>query len=265
MYKLGKRWLISLALLILISIGLAACGGSTPTSTPQPTSTTAAAASSTTPAVAGATDSTAASGGGAGGGSGANSADASLLQQAASDMKALKSYHIDITVAASGQNITMAADVDAANNKLKMDTKTPSQSISVIAIGSDVYLSTDGGKTFTPSAASGQLTQPIGSFLHMWDNFNANTATTMTNALKEGNPSSEQIDGVDTKHLSIDSAALGAASGGAQGTVDLWISTDSNPTIRQMKAATTTAGQTTTATIKWNKFNEDPGIKAPTK
>ena len=305
MFKLGKRIIsIALLLMISVSLA-ACGGSATPTPAPTSTTAAAAVPSATTAAMAAPTDTTAAmavtsttamaaptdtaaamgvtsstlpltatasisssSGSGSGGaasGGAASSDDLNLLQQAVGDMKALKSYHMDIATGSAAQSVTMGADVDVANNKLKMDTSAAGQNISIVAIGSDVYMSTDGGKTYFQSPSSGQLTQSLSSFVHMWDKYNASTATTMTNALKEGVPASEQIDGIDTKHFIVDSAAFNGAAGNSQGTVELWISTDSSPTIRQLKASSTTAGNTTNVTVKWSKFNEDLNITAPAK
>ncbi|HMA36577.1 MAG TPA: hypothetical protein VKY74_19130 [Chloroflexia bacterium] len=306
MNLLGKRRVAGLVLsLMIMSSSLVACGGSTAAPTavpPAPTNTTAPAAAAPTnttapaaaaptnttapaaaaptdtpapaaaaptdtpaPAAAAPTDTPAAGGNGGGGASG----DAALFQQAVNGMKALKSYHMDITTDAGGQNVAMAADVDVANKKLRMDTSTGGQKISIIVIGTDAWMSMDGGKTYTANPAGAQMTQSLDGFINMWNTATLPTPTgSGTNGLKAGTPPSEQIDGVDTQHFTIDSKDFGggaSGSGGAGGTVDLWVSSGANPGIRQMKTATTGAGQSSSVTIKWSKFDEDLGITAPPK
>jgi len=56
-----------------------------------------------------------------------------------------------------------------------------------------------------------------------------------------------------------------AMGGATAGSAEMWISTGAKPTIRQMKSTVTTSGQTAKSTIKWSKLDEDLGIKDPTK
>ena len=46
-----------------------------------------------------------------------------------------------------------------------------SQNISVVTIGSDSYLSMDGGTTFTKSDAASSPAAGLASFTKMWDSF----------------------------------------------------------------------------------------------
>jgi hypothetical protein len=45
--------------------------------------------------------------------------------------------------------------------------------------------------------------------------------------------------------------------------VDIWISTEGTPYIRQMEIDATSNGQATKGTMRWLNFNEDFDITAP--
>ena len=293
-----QRRIAGVTLGLLMSVGLAACGGDTatvvPTAVPTsvavatdttapaaatattapaaptattamaaaPTATTAMAAPTDTALVAAPTATTAASTGDNGGT--IATGNAGLLQQAAAGMRDLKSYRMDITSEVGGQKSQITADVDVASKSLKMTSVASGYSTVIIVIGDQSWVSADGGKTYTASPGGAAMTQSLDGFINMWKDANmTGTATTDANAgIKEGSPATEQIDGTDTKHLIVDNSAFSGASGGS---AEMWITTGANATIRQMKSSVTTSGQTANSTIKWSKLNEDLGIKDPTK
>ncbi len=228
---------------------------------PAATATTAMVAPTDTVAMAAPTATTAAAGNGGGGGVTA-SGNAGLLQQATAGMRDLKSYRMEITSEVGGQKSQTTADIDVANKGLKMTSVAAGYSTVVIVIGDKSWVSADGGKTYTASPGGAAMAQSMAGFTNMWQTTGTSATATTDAGIKEGSPATEQIDGTDTKHLVVDNSAFGAATAGS---AEMWIATGANPTIRQMKSTVTTAGQTAKSTIKWSKFNEDLGIKPPTK
>jgi LppX_LprAFG lipoprotein len=201
------------------------------------------------------------SGGGGGGTTSMSNAD--LLKAAAANMKAAKSYHLDISGTAAGQAISMNGDIDVAGNKSSLAMSAAGQNISVVTIISDTYLSIDGGKTFTKSSDNSVTS----GFTKMWDSFNPADIDKSASALKDASPPNDTIDGANTKHITAnaqDISSLSSTAGSAMtGTVDIWVSTDANPTVRQMKLNGTSSGQSIDFTAKWSNFNSVPAITAP--
>ncbi len=303
----GQRRIAGLALGLLVSMSLAACGGDAATSTAvpaavptattvaaAPTDTTASAAPTATAAMVAPTATTApaaptdtamvaptattapaaptdtamsaaptattATSGGTGGVP--LSGDAGLLQQAVAGMRDLKSYHMDIASEVGGQKTQTGVDVDVANKGVKMTSTVGAYSSVVLVIGDKSWISADGGKTYTVSPTGASMGSAFDGFINMWKNSSMGGAGTPIPDIKAGTPATEQIDGTDTKHLTLDSKAFSGTTGG---TVDMWVTTGAQPRIRQMKSAVTASGQAVTSTIKWSKFDEDLGIKAPAK
>jgi hypothetical protein len=195
--------------------------------------------------------------------------NADLLKEAAANMKAAKSYTLNADVMQGDQAVKMNGQIDVANKNTKMDMEVSGQKISVVNVGNDVYLSTDGGTTFVNAGAAGaSVTAGFSAFTSMWDSFKPEDVDKAKDALKDGSPATEKINGVDCKHITAnakDLSVLGSSgTGGAtEGTVDLWISTDATPYIRQMKIDGTSDGQPIKGTFVWDKFNENFDIKAP--
>ena len=67
----------------------------------------------------------------------------------------------------------MAGDVDIANNKSRLDMSAAGQNISVVTIGSETYVSMDGGTTFIKSDSGASITSGLDTFIRMWDSFQA--------------------------------------------------------------------------------------------
>lgn len=206
--------------------------------------------------------------GGDSGGGGKSNAD--LLKEAAANMKAAKSYAMTADSASAGQSVKINGMIDIANNSTKLDIDASGQKVSVITIGSDVYLSTDGGTTYTNAGAAGSsVTEGFSSFTKMWDTFQADQVDKVKDALKDGSPATEKIDGVDCRHITgnaKDLSALSNLSGNpsasTDGTLELWVSID-KPYVRQMKIDGTSGGQPVKGTLTWSKFDEKFDIKAP--
>jgi len=203
-------------------------------------------------------------GGDSGGGTTKSNAD--LMKEAAANMKAAKSYTLNADVTQADQAVKMNGQIDVANKNTKLDMDAMGQKVSVITVGDKVFLSMDGGTTFTDAGAAGSsVTEGFGAFTNMWDSFQADQIDKAKDALKDGSPATEKINGVDTKHITVDAKDLPVlgAGGTESGTLDLWISTDATPYIRQMKIDGTSGGQPIKGTFMWDKFNENFDIKAP--
>lgn len=239
MINSSKYRFLSLAVIAVMSIVLAACGGDS----------------------------------GSGGGGAASMSNADLLKTAATNMKALKSYSINANINSAGQAITMKGDIDIANKNSKLDMGFAGTNISVVSVVSDTYISSDGGKTFTKADATtgASVTAGADAFSKLWNNFNPADVDKAASALKDGNPATEPIDGTATKHItgnaqdlsSLSNAGSAGSSSTMTGTVEIWISTDATPTVRQMKISGTSSGQQLDATIKWSNINSVPAITAP--
>jgi len=204
--------------------------------------------------------------GGDSGGGGTTKSNADLLKEAAANMKAAKSYTLNADVDQAGQAVKMNGQIDVGNKNMKLDIDSAGQKISMISIGDKVFLSMDGGTTYTDAGDSGAgMVSGFSAFTNMWDSFQADQIDKAKDALKDGNPATEKINGVDTKHITANAKDLSVIGGGTgeEGTLDLWVSTDAKPYIRQMKIDATSNGQPIKGTFVWDKFNENFDIKAP--
>ncbi len=230
----SKYRFLSLVVIAVMSIALAACGGDSGNNT-------------------------------TGGGGGATTmSNADLLKAAAANMKAAKSYHIDVNGTASGSAIVLGGDIDVANNNSNLNITAQGQNVQVISVGSTSYLSTDSGKTFTNAGSAGaSITSGMSQFTGMWNSFNSADVDKSASALKDGSPASETINGTNCHHMTAstkDLASLGSSGATGDGTVDLWAANDGS-SICQMKVLTT--DKATDVTFKWSKFNSVPAITAP--
>jgi hypothetical protein len=198
----------------------------------------------------------------------AGPSNADLLKQAVTNMKAAKTYTLDVNFNQAGQSFKLSGQVDVANSGSRVDIDAAGQKASLITIGSAVYLSTDGGTTFANEGAQGSgITQGFTGFLQMWNNFQPDQVDKHKDELVNGTPAAEKINGVDTKHIKGNAQDLSTASNSSadsttQGTIEFWISTGT-PYVRQMKIDGTTAGQAVQGTYIWDKFNEPLNIQAP--
>lgn len=201
------------------------------------------------------------------GGETAGKSNADLLKEGAANMKTAKSYHLDADITQGDTAVKMNGDIDTANKNSMLAMSAAGQNVNMIAVGADNYMSIDGGKTYSKgdaSAASG-----MSSFTGMWDSFKPEDVDKAKNSLKDGSPATETIGGVATKHITANAKELsalgsgGSSSSSTDGTIDLWISTDAKPYIRQMKIDGTSDGKPLKATIMWTKFDEKFDIKAP--
>jgi hypothetical protein len=204
-----------------------------------------------------------------GGGEAASKSNADLLKDAVANMKAAKTYHMDADLMSQGQTVTLNGDVDLATNNVKLSMNAAGQAVDIVKVGSDTYQSMDGGKTYTKGSAD--AVPDLSSFTGMWASLKPEDIDKAKDALKDGTPATEKVDGADTKHmtgnakdLSALSSSAGAGAAGTEGTIDFWVTTDAKPTVRQMKfAGKDTSGTETNGTFKWTKVDEPMNITAP--
>jgi hypothetical protein len=193
--------------------------------------------------------------------------NADLLKQAAANMKAASSYTIAADFDQEGQEIKLAGQVDVAGNSTALEVDAGAQKTSLVTIGDDVYVSTDGGTTFARVGNQGTpVAQSFSSFVQMWNNFPPDQIDKHKDDLHDGTPPTEKINGVDTRHIRGNVRDLSVANNSSDtttaGTVDFWISTGT-PYVLQMKLDGTTSGQPVQGTYNWDKFNQKFDIKAP--
>lgn len=227
-----KYRFLSLAVIAVMSIALAACGGDNST-------------------------------GGSGSSGGQSNTD--LLKQAAASMKAAKSYHLDMNGTAGGSQITLAGDVDVANNASNLTISAAGQNIQMVSVGSNAYLSTDGGTSFINAGGSAsQITSGMSQFTSMWNNFNPADVDKSAANIKDGSPATDSINGATCKHMIANLSDLSSLSASgtttATGTADLWAATDGS-SICQVKVTTT--DKATDITMKWSKLNSVSPIATP--
>lgn len=260
MYKSGKRALANIALLVMMIISLAACGDDSA----NPNSN--AAPGGATQGINGQDNSSKSDSGPV-----MDTSTAGMVQQAVNNMKALKSYHLDITTTdgAGKTTATTSADVDAANNRLKLDTTESGQTTSVLVVSDTTYVSTDGGKTYSANPDGVRFAAPVQAFVKMWSNYNPSDA----DKAKVKVAGSDQINGVAAQHLSADIYNLGGIGltvnntkgANVTGTIELWVAATNPPTIPQMRCTTVINRVFTIIMLKWSKLNAAVNIVAPAK
>jgi hypothetical protein len=270
----ARSAVLTLALAGLGAIGLAGCGGDTPTATVvAPTATTAMTtsatattgmtteATATTGTTTGATATT-----GAGTNTG-NSDDAlALLKDSAAAMKAVKSFHIKLSVESGGTTQDIEGDM-ALPDSMRLSTSVGGQDVQIIVVDGHAYTQMPGSDSyveipFDPSIMTSADSTAIGEF--------AQSATIVGD---------ETIDGANTTHVkfSYDADAASAAALEAMGTpttatttmgtadAEMWIEKGTNY-IRQFKITTDAADTSSVTSGNYSKLNEtiDPPIEKPT-
>jgi hypothetical protein len=182
-------------------------------------------------------------------------------------MKAAKSYHMLVTGTQGGQEFKIDGDIDLGNNKSKLVLTATGQTANVISIGSDTYVSIDGGTTYAKSPAGTDM--GISNFTKLWDGFKPEDIDKAKDAIKDGNPKDETIGGDATHHMmgttkELASLSPNGGNGTTDGTVDMWVTTESStPTMRKMQIQGTANGANVDATLEWTKVNENFTIEAP--
>ena len=205
-----------------------------------------------------------------GGDAASGKSNADLLKEAAANMKTATSYHLDANIDQDGQAIKLVGDIDIAKKNLKLDVDASGQKLSVVTVDGKSYLSMDGGTTYTESDQGAAMAEGLSSFTGMWDSFKTEEVDKAKDALKDGTPATEKIEGVDSKHITANAKDLSilntsgtADSAPTEGTLELWLGPTDKPFIRQMKIDGTQDGKPIKGTLTWSKINEDLAIKAP--
>src|SRR5947209_6260083 len=75
----------------------------------------------------------------------AATSNADLLKQAVANMKSAGSYTLGADFSQSGQEIKLSGQVDVQANSSALVIDSGGQKTSLVTIGNDVYVSTDGG------------------------------------------------------------------------------------------------------------------------
>ncbi len=192
-----------------------------------------------------------------------------LIKQAAANMAALRSYHVDLEAIVNNDQRFVRGDFDVANNRSRVTMSLSPGATLVVSADNTTYFSSDEGKTFIETADKKYYlqglyeAQSLLQFSHMWNSSNINKLWN----IREADPASELIDGVLTRHFTAnvkDAPGIDVSGWGSmEGTVDIWVTTGDNPTVRQIKASSTEPPSFTVATIKWNYLNHALDIQAP--
>ncbi|PZR95508.1 MAG: hypothetical protein DLM69_11660, partial [Candidatus Chloroheliales bacterium] len=169
-----------------------------------------------------------------------------LLKQALANMKAMQSYHIDERGSVAGVQVTLSGDFDVANQRYSTsETYTSAgssqQVYDIIIVGNDRYTRdrTGASNALFTKDISGTNDLAIVSLSGMWAKPKSEDIDKAGAALRAGSPYTEPIDGADTRHLVLPSSAIPGLSFIANAdpsasNIDLWLSTDASPTVRQM-------------------------------
>src|SRR4051812_46836771 len=80
--------------------------------------------------------------------------NADYLKDAVANMKAAKTYHMDVDVSQSGQEAKINGDIDVGANNYNLSLGSAGRTLDVIKVGDNYFQSADGGTTFTKSDAS---------------------------------------------------------------------------------------------------------------
>lgn len=231
----------SYALLLVLAVGLlgglAACGEAPPTATPLPTATPVPPTATLVPPTATLVPPTATPVVGT----------LSEVAQAAASTLASSSYHVEMTGTAPSGAVTLSADIDTTKKAMQGVLTAGSQKVTAVVIGSDVYASTDDGKTYTKTDVGG-----IAAIVGQIDNLlraaaNGNDPTTKVTA---GTPPTETIGGEATRHVLV-TPATGDA-------FDCWYTIAAPSRLVQIAARSTPA-----FTFTFSKFNAPLSIQAP--
>lgn len=184
-----------------------------------------------------------------------------LFKQAANNMKAAKSFYVEANGTQGGTDINLKGDVNVAEQESKITVTSSGQTADLIISGNHAYVSTDGGQSYAESDSASAAVS-FGLFTGLWKDLKPGEVEQSKDGFKDGSPATEQIDGTATRHLTGSGKSLTTLGGFGSGdyTLDVWITTEANPTVRQMKIAGTDGN----LTVKWSKINQPIEIAVPT-
>ncbi len=250
---------------LLLSLLLAGCGGGDTPRTATPAAVTPGTAN---PTAAPQTNPTA-------------NPNAELLRQAVANMAAMKSYHIENVGNVGGTATSLIGDFDVAGGRYKFTEQYsgagPSQQYQIIILGNDRYeQNLIAANASYIHDSSGKSDPAASSLTQMWVSIKPADLDKAALNFMVGDPASESIDGADTRHFTAPGDSLPSLNfipNPITSTVELWISTDTNPTVRQMRlsgqikadAATGNAAANSgfKVVVKWSNFNANFNIQPP--
>lgn len=188
----------------------------------------------------------------------ANLSNEDLLKTAVANMKSMKSYHFEFKGGLPsdgikmGPNQSISGDLqfNGKGSRVKFSDASPATvgpnpdsvilntgNVDMLIVeGGWPYYTYDGGKTWAHYDVDTPETYLMAMFGSMWNpkegaNGLASGEQMLQDAtLKDGNPRTEQVDGIKTRHIVAETMTDYATA-----TVDLWVSIDITPTIRQMR------------------------------
>lgn len=246
-------------------LGLAGCGGDTPTATPvaAPTATTAVMEEPTattgtmeeptevmeepTATTEVMEEPTATTGTGSMGGGEA----LDLLTKSGKAMADVKTYHMSIKSETAGVASTIEADVEMPD-KYRMTTEASGVSTEIILIGDASYTRMPGSDQYLESVGqASMIPKPEQADL-----------SGITDAEIVGD---ETLDGKSVTHIHYTASGDAAGAPGTSVDTDIWIDKSTNY-IHQIEVKTDVSGTTTSSTITYSKHNEpiSPPIEKPT-
>jgi hypothetical protein len=193
--------------------------------------------------------------------------NADLLKEAAANMKAATSYHMNADVTQDTSAVKIDGDLDLTKNNSKLSMEVEGQKVDVIIVDGKAYVSTDAGGNYMEVPDASQITGSITQFTGLWNTFSAEEVDKAKDALKDGSPATETLDGVSVKHMTANAKDLAALNPGGtseiEGTIDLWVGPNDKPYVRKMSIDGTSGGKPVKGTFTWSKINEAMDIKAP--
>jgi hypothetical protein len=188
--------------------------------------------------------------------------NADLLKMGINNMKNALSYHLDVDSNTDSRVTKITGDIDVTNKNSKLDLNEGGLTRTYISIGSDNYISTDGGKSFSKGLQS--LTGTVNQFEGIWSKVDTIEMDKNKDALKDGVPATEIVDGISCKHITIAAKDLSSLNLGASldGTYDIWVAGDGS-SVKQMKAVGNISGENLTLIATWSNINGEMSITAP--
>jgi hypothetical protein len=220
----------------------------------------------------------------------AHLSNAELLKKAVANMRALGSYHFEFKGGPLSAPLRISHDMsivgdiqlDDRGSRIKVrddaERKEGETGLDVLITGHGWYESFDNGRTWHTTVTSTPGSILTGLFTWIWQNPWEKTPgeyetqgekLILNQTFMDAIPQAELVDSVVTKHivaeLKEDPNQLPFETQPFEGAkrLELWISTEVTPTIRQMKIGGDNVedGQQSpyTLTWKWSRFNEDFG------
>ena len=200
----------------------------------------------------------------------ASDADIAMLNEAVANTKGASAFHLESNV-----NLTdvIVRDVDQANNRSRYTrcigaNLTCSQ---VTTILTDTYTTTDGGQTFK-KGDKGSVGMDALNFV--WNNLTPEKLDMARGVLRVGIPAHpDTFGGVTSRHYTVASADLANVAPsleipGTDGTFDIWITEGEDPVVLQVSFVGRAGfnpfeDKDLIASARWSKINQPITIEPP--